>query len=216
MPTNTASQIAHQVVSTVASAIHSSPVTASAAQPLHLTPSDWAAWTGAIGTVLAVCVAIWVPAQQNRNARKEQIKAEKRRLKATTVVVRAVVTALCDTRLRLLQETSDPMRYWRTGYQKDIVQIGLKTMDEIRSLDLPTEKAISHLHAIKILVPRAIERLEALQSIGSPERLNAFLTDGSKESLLNVLQVIGRNFQGFAKELGETDEDLQHFIPLWE
>lgn len=122
-----------------------------------MTPTDWAAWVQAIGSMAAIGVAFYISSKQFTDAttlQRESIRSERlRRYEVFTGLVEAAIDDFNDT-LKALRG-SEPEKWFEEHSTREIMQEFSQAFLQISPLEMPSSIAVRSLVTLRDRVKTA-------------------------------------------------------------
>lgn len=119
-----------------------------------------ASWLQAIGTMLAICVAIWVPFRQRQSEIKEASAEQTRRsdlAKASLLTVAEELTILLSKLADYAQQHPVELRFNRMAFEDMLIRLRALHFDEIGG------DGMKLVHLIRILITDVCTTMERLE-----------------------------------------------------
>lgn len=162
-----------------------------------MTPSDWAAWVQAFGSIAAIGVAIKTSSKQFKDAttlQRQSIRAERlRRYEALTGLVGAALEDFDDT-LRALRG-SEPERWFEENSTREIMEEFYQAFRQISPLEMPSSISARSLVKLRDRIHTASWNANAAIEHGT----------GNYEDYLKCVEAMEHN-------LGEVREEQRRLL----
>ncbi|SMC18010.1 hypothetical protein SAMN02745857_00448 [Andreprevotia lacus DSM 23236] len=239
MTASIASQITHQIVHATASvassafhAIASQPAnstTRAASQTFRIASADWPAWVQAVGSILAILVAIGVAAwqtsesrallrEQEEQARRDAKEAERAKYGKFVALAKTLTKRICQAKVLVMQPEPNIEHLGRVLRNQETVSLALQALQDVRYLELPSAQAINALQQLQSLAPPMSRRLTALaDDFRFSTKIDEFFDERNekKKALVLDLQSIGEKFREFALALGINESEFSDAEWTW-